>query len=135
MTEEIDIGAISEVLNEKVDRDWNNLILPNDMGQKLNTSGVRTIMESYKNGTDWYRLWSDGWIEQGGSMSTSSTVNFLKPFRDTTYYIDVTWNGGKSSEFYPSDWKITKALSSFTTTATTNGSNVRGLCWYVCGFI
>lgn len=29
-----------------------------------NTGAV--IIKSYNNGYDWYRVWSDGWVEQGG---------------------------------------------------------------------
>lgn len=50
------------------------------------------IVETYVNGTSWYRVWSDGWCEQGGVSSNASagnaaTVTFLKPFKDTNYTI------------------------------------------------
>ena len=49
------------------------------------------VKESYKNGYDWYRLYSDGWIEQGGYCSLSSNgqikINLLKPMEDTYYSI------------------------------------------------
>lgn len=43
------------------------------------------VVEDYSNGNNWYRLWSDGFIEQGGRVtpaanSTVYTVNFIKPF-------------------------------------------------------
>ena len=48
------------------------------------------ITESYQNGTSWYRVWSDGWIEQGGkttiSSSSGTTITFLKPFTNTNYW-------------------------------------------------
>lgn len=48
-----------------------------------------TVVESYRNGTEWYRIWSDGWIEQGGyfekKRDTALTVTFLKPYADTNY--------------------------------------------------
>ena len=48
------------------------------------------IIENYRNGTDWYRIWSDGWIEQGGystaaNSANGSQINLLKEFSDTTY--------------------------------------------------
>lgn len=55
------------------------------------------IVETYKNGTSWYRVYSDGWCEQGGYLP--STVNnnadkckitLLKPFKDTNYDVQVT---------------------------------------------
>lgn len=48
-----------------------------------------TVVESYRNGTEWYRIWSDGWIEQGGyfekKRDTALTVTFLKPYVDEKY--------------------------------------------------
>lgn len=46
------------------------------------------IVENYVNGTSWYRVWSDGWIEQGGyisSIANGGTITFLKPFTNTNY--------------------------------------------------
>lgn len=98
-------------------------------------NGTIHIVETWKSDASWYRKYSDGWIEQGGLMSTSNTVTFHVAFSNTNYYVDVTWNGGKSEVFYPSDWQITKSSNTyFTTTATTNAHNVRGLCWYACGY-
>lgn len=49
------------------------------------------IVDSYRSDTEWYRVWSDGWVEQGGVAVTSSgsgkTVTLLKPFADTNYTI------------------------------------------------
>lgn len=95
------------------------------------------IVETWKStdGASWYRKYSDGWVEQGGPMSTNNNVTFHVAFSDTNYYIDVTWNGGKSDVFWPGDWQITRSGNTyFTTTATTNAQNVRGLCWYACGY-
>lgn len=102
-----------------------------------NLQGAAHVVETWKssNGSSWYRKWSDGWIEQGGPMSTNENVTFHVSFSNTNYYIDVTWNGGKSGVFWPADWQITKSSNTyFTTTATTNATNVRGLCWYACGY-
>ena len=66
---------------------------------KLDTSTFNTtphIVETYKNGTSWYRIWSDGWCEQGGYANTNATsviVTFLKPFIDTNYNRQVTIQG------------------------------------------
>lgn len=56
----------------------------------LNNAGVRTIVSNYLNGSSWYRVWSDGWIEQGGRALTPSapaTVTLLKPFSNTNYLV------------------------------------------------
>lgn len=54
-----------------------------------------TVVEFYRNGTEWYRVWSDGWIEQGGSITTAlqdttRTVTLLKVMADTNYQTYAT---------------------------------------------
>ena len=49
---------------------------------------VPHIVETYSSGTSWYRLWSDGWLEQGGRIKPTSTsvvtypITFLKSYSD-----------------------------------------------------
>ena len=46
---------------------------------------------------NWYRLYSDGWIEQGGIVGTTTTsgyptytITLLKPMADTMFNVQVT---------------------------------------------
>ena len=44
------------------------------------------VVEYIRSGSLWYRLWSDGMIEQGGicyvgDVGANGSVNFLKPFK------------------------------------------------------
>ena len=41
---------------------------------------VAVITQNYKSGANWYRVWSDGWIEQGGraSLNERSSTAFHK---------------------------------------------------------
>ena len=52
------------------------------------------VVETYHNGRSWYRIWSDGWMEQGGyyitEASGSGTVTLIKPYSSTDYAISVT---------------------------------------------
>lgn len=51
-----------------------------------------TVVESYHNGTEWYRVWSDGWLEQGGLVvDGSSSLTFLKPFVDANYTVNAMY--------------------------------------------
>ena len=50
------------------------------------------VIENYVNGTSWYRIWSDKWIEQGGRVNSGvqtvqngSKFSFLKTFANTNY--------------------------------------------------
>lgn len=58
------------------------------------------VTKTWRSGTEWYRVWSDGWIEQGGH-GTGSACTFSKPFSNKNY----TFNVQPSSEYssHP-DW-------------------------------
>ena len=49
------------------------------------------ITETYVNGASWYRLWSDGWCEQGGTIPNmprgNQIYNLLKPYKDQNYIL------------------------------------------------
>lgn len=57
---------------------------------------AHTIVETYRNGTEWYRLYSDGWCEQGGFVPVQPArndyhpVTLLKPYLDTDYWLIAT---------------------------------------------
>lgn len=63
----------------------------------INASGVLTeianadyVVESYNDGTNWYRVYKSGWVEQGG-YSTTGFITFLKPFADANYSFLYRW--------------------------------------------
>ena len=46
------------------------------------------IVETWHSGTSWYRVWSDGWIEQGGTSNISSrttTITLKLAYTNTNY--------------------------------------------------
>lgn len=61
-----------------------------------------TVVDSYTDGVNWYRVWSDGFIEQGGRHELSSTVSntttFIltlhTAFSDTAFNMQFTGSGG-----------------------------------------
>lgn len=69
----INIDEIAEALNDKVDRNLLNL-----------PSSVSYVVESYHSGTSWYKVWNDGFIQQGGyydgTVDGFAWVNYLKPY-------------------------------------------------------
>ena len=63
-------------------------------GMMLNQS-VPHVVESYQNGTSWYRVYSDGWCEQGGEAYVTgpdggADITLLKSFASTNYAIFIT---------------------------------------------
>lgn len=71
-------GLNAELFAGKIDLDGNN-------------AAFAHIVETYNNGNSWYRVYSDGWCEQGGLSNGGGgsfvTTTFLKPFVDTSYNI------------------------------------------------
>lgn len=68
----IDVGQIQDMLNRIINME------------------KHCIIDSWSEGTEWYRVYADGWCEQGG-CSTSSNIIFLKEFGDTNYTSLATW--------------------------------------------
>ena len=72
------------------------------------SGGGTGVTDAYYNSSngDWYRVYSDKWIEQGGIVTTPSTgdksnqVTVLKPMADTNYSIMTTrGNAGTYSQY------------------------------------
>ena len=104
----------------------------------------KILKEKYSNGFSWYRVYSDGWIEQGGfinkdSVSNYTIITFLKPF--ATQPIRAVYTASKPSGSYPHYHNLLFICDSFTSTTmsvfTKNASNVmqtqQGF-WYACGY-
>lgn len=100
----------------------------NTISTNLNNVGVRTVKVSYVNGTSWYRIWSDGWVEQGGNTGLTSgdiTITFLKPFTNTNYSVLVSSTSGVTNV-----GADTKTISSFIIGIPgTNSAQ-----WFACGY-
>lgn len=60
------------------------------------TAQGRQLVKTYSSGQAWYRIYSDGWIEQGNVSTVSSasvtTINLLQTMNDTNYSVSVTMN-------------------------------------------
>ena len=73
----------------------------NEFDESINILSKAYITETYVNGTSWYRVWSDGWKEQGGQLAlnanTWATVTFLKTFADANYSITALAQGANTS--------------------------------------
>lgn len=95
------------------------------------------IVKSYKGGSKWYRLYADGWIEQGGyipaSTATTQINNLIVPMVDANYAIDITteansWTGGNNSVFN----RTTTGFQLWT--SDDSSFNSAPVIWKVCGY-
>ena len=80
------------------------------------------------NNYTWFRLYADGWVEQGGkTTSATSTVTLPIEMADTNYHIQATPNGTGGASYYASF-----GVQTSTTTVTIYG-NLVGSWWQVSG--
>lgn len=87
------------------------------------------VIQNYVSGTSWYRVWSDGWIEQGGYSSGSSgrTVALIKNFTTTNYSI----NGAIIGTSATGDNSI---VIGNLTTSNFKIYSANATRWYACGY-
>lgn len=123
------------VLSTGTITDYDFVVNQNDQTFRLPLlNGERVLVKKYVNGTDWYNLYSDGWLEQGGYLSsvpagvTGSAVTFLKPFSNTNYFSLPSWGAAVYAAFGVSG-RTTSGMTVF------NRSNETTYCyWKVCGY-
>lgn len=92
------------------------------------------VCETWKNGSNWYRKYSDGWIEQGGEFTkvrdTNITVTFPVAFKDTNYTIATSQYSNSSG-----DAPVCSFTSKTKTGITHNyGSWGSKWGWFACGY-
>ena len=129
------VAAINEENFDKfiVDRISKRFRLPISNSQ-------RQLVVAYKEGTQWYNIYSDGWVEQGGEIYNYAdavvTVELLVPYNDTTYTVDkilgvdARYTSGVSGD-YTSTWGYT--TSSFQARTHTNAALNR-FRWFAKGY-
>lgn len=106
----------------------------------------KVVVETYKNGNSWYRVWSDGWCEQGGVFDRGSdittggsvVISLVHPFKDTHYTLMVN-NGGNSTGngfawHVASNIMTARALSEFCVCTWKGETSNRYISWYACGY-
>lgn len=82
---DINPGALTEALNNKLDRDVQNIATPS-----LPITLVAVQYPTAANNYTWYRKYSDGWVEQGGAVVgltdwANRTIELPVPMKDRGY--------------------------------------------------
>lgn len=122
--------AVQDALSGKTNADLSNI-----------SSNIDYVVESYRNGNNWYRVYKSGWIEQGGVVENGSqggdwtkVANLLKPL-SKPYSIVVTDIDNTNNYARVCSTKLLNetnfTILSGTTWARDNKS--RYACWRACG--
>lgn len=99
------------------------------------------VIDSYSDGVDWYRVWSDGWCEQGGYIEannhhTNTAVTLLKAYANTNYNAQLTGTESVNSGDNGS-WNIldgtSKTIASFY--AYNSSDNSSNFYWETKGYV
>lgn len=96
---------------------------------------VAVVVQNYINGTSWYRVWSDGWIEQGGYIvsNVSVTATFPKPFTTQVFYANrCNINNHSGIEVCRFEYSVSNVNLTGMYIRTTSWSGPS--YWYACGY-
>ena len=125
----INVARIEEKLVDKADSDLSNCTKP-------------YVTETYRNGTEWYRLWSDGWKEQGsmstiinGTAGVSFVINYPTPFSSSDNQMIIMTPFETDTNDTGSNLTIIgRAANNFTGVNVGYGRNPLYISWYACGY-
>ena len=126
---DINVGAITEALNDKMDRDAHNVQFPSD-------AVVDSQLPTSDNGYTWYYKFASGFVMQGGwkqktgGAQTLHSATLPIPMSDVSYQAFASYCGGAGD----STTNICLAL----TTTTLNmypvwSTTGQWMCWAVFG--
>ena len=113
-----------------------NLINAGRIEEKITNALAKPhIVETYVNGASWYRVYSDGWCEQGGSLmakaGTNTSVSLLKEYANTNYQVQLTYNQTETGATNGTQ----SAVNLKTTTSFAIGSQGGQTAWFAYGYI
>ena len=125
---QVDIDNIATDLNGKADKDFANVTKP-------------YVVEEWHQGTEWYRAWSTGFIEQGGFLALSGVgveeqqVTFRKAFTGTSYVFNPTGliTRGMTSE-HPNSRTTTGVKVNVIGDWGAPDPTFTGISWSACGY-
>lgn len=121
---DINIGAITEALNNKVDLPTNP-----ERAQDQIDYVVDCQIPTEANVYTWYRKYKSGWVEQGG-LSIVRTVTFPIPMQDANYHwqINSIYDSATTTMYNELGALLSKSATGFS-----KSGNAQTFVWSVCG--
>ena len=100
------------------------------------------VTETWHSGTSWYRVWSDGFIEQGGKLTFTDTasirseITFNKPFASSMIGLSLTaWrNSGTGMDSEYSYGVYAYSTTKVSVAAWKENGSATTLWWYANGY-
>lgn len=104
-----------------------------------NGNEIRFVKTVYTSGTSWYRVWSDGWIEQSGYFACTAfqnTVTLHKAFSNTNFTLlaSLTWGANTNAKYPPREIRTSRTTTKVILTSAYNYESGMGVTWYACGY-
>ena len=106
-----------------------------------NCSPERKIVETYVSGKSWYRLYSDGWVEQGGQVTgdaynnSTNNITFHKEFANTNYEFLALSLSTNSDAWMSSCWgQRISATQGRIRTGKWNTVETANVSWFAAGY-
>lgn len=97
------------------------------------------VVEQYSNGTEWYRLYKSGWVEQGGkyiwdgktTTPRDLPITLYKEMIDTNYTVHVTMSNYTATGY--NAWVNSITTTGFTLYASGTAGVRSDIFWRACG--
>lgn len=123
---DIDIGKISEALNNKTDRNMRNV------DTSVSDALIAWQAPTAENGYTWYRKYASGWVEQGGTLPAQATVTATLPIEMSDNNYQVLLTGGLFATT-AGDIRVKYVQTRTTTSFTASANSAIPYMWQVSG--
>lgn len=118
--------------------DLSNYATTSSLSSYLKSSDVKAyVYAKWLSGTNWYKKYNDGWIEQGGISAAVGgagqiTVSLNTAFKNTNYTITIATDNTDPGADQGNE--ATAIKSKTTTSFNVYKWNMRKVSWYACGY-
>lgn len=124
----ISSGSITGVTNVPINNRWQQALVQG-----------HSVVETYQNGQSWYRVYDDGWCEQGGytavPASQYASAYFLKPYKDTNYTVTLSVYTPTSQYSYSSSVPVYVLATDYVQFRNNSATIEHDVRWFAAGYI
>ena len=127
-------------INQKADTSTVNTSLNGKANVDLSNCTKPHIVETYNNGSAWYRVYSDGWCEQGAHVTVRrqglTEITLVKyPMADVNYTIQATLTQTSYTAANSSAISIRKDHTTVNSFEVSTYQNSADCYYFVCGYL